>query len=208
MDKSSLLDTVQSTRWNLMGHMPAVVWISGLACSGKSTLALHLESRLLGMGIHAMTVDEESLDPRFDETLAQRMMLDKASLLFEAGLVAIVAMATTQQSDRAKARVRFPQGLFHEVFLDVPRLICEERDLRGAYSQNTKQVQPLRRVAGLRAPYEPHTNPELVLDCVELDVHACVEEVVKLLTDGGCLDRRYFARVINDKKGLPEEAAT
>lgn len=185
-------ESVQTMRWDLMGHMPAVVWLTGLPCCGKSTVAYALEARLLSMGIHCMTLDEELIDPRFDISVAHRMMLDKAALLYEAGMVALVSMTSPRREDRIQARVRFPQGLFHEVFLDVPQVICEERDLVCRYE--AAKCGDAKALAGLTFPYEPHSRPELVLDGVDLDVDQCVDKLVRLLTDGGCLDRRYFKR--------------
>lgn len=194
--RSSPLPATDLMRWSLNGHMPAVIWISGLPASGKTILATSLELRLLKMGFHVVTLDESLIDSRYSHSSAHRAMLDKVSLLFHAGQVVIVSMQSPTRKERILSRSTFPKGLFYEVFLDAPHMVCAERDFYNRYSESGA-VKLSSRI-GVVSSYEPHRNPEISLDVVGLSAPECVEELVVLLTDGGCLDRRELPRSVEE----------
>ncbi len=190
--QSSSLPATDLMRWSLNRHMPAVVWISGLPASGKTSLATALELRLLNMGFHAIALDESLIDARLSQSSAHRAMLDKAALLFHAGQVVVISMISPTRKERILSRSFFPKMLFYEVYLDAPELVCAERDLHHRYSNKGEIIVSSRQACPIR--YEPHRNAEMSLDVVGLSVRECVEELVVMLTDGGCLDRREMQR--------------
>lgn len=52
---------VASARQLRYGHAGAVIWLTGLSASGKSTLAMGLEERLLAMGYACYTLDGDNV---------------------------------------------------------------------------------------------------------------------------------------------------
>ncbi len=144
----------------------AVVWLTGLPASGKSTLASRLEERLRGLGRAAVVLDgdevREALVPRpgyspeerdaFYETLARL-----AALLARQGHPVLVAATAPRRAHRAAARALAPR--FVEVFVDVPAEECARRDPKGLWAQARAGAAPTLPGAG--APYEPPEAPEV-----------------------------------------------
>lgn len=155
----------------------AVVWITGLPSSGKSTLAeqlrgrLHVPSAVLdGDAVREALVPRPGYDPAgrhaFYETLARL-----AALLAHQGLVVIVAATANRKAYRDVARTLAPR--FVEVFLDVPIEECRRRDTKHLYSASTPNLP------GAGAEYERPEAPEVTV--TKGDSGRAIEEVLRLL---------------------------
>jgi bifunctional enzyme CysN/CysC len=86
-----------------------------------------------------------------------------ASLLADAGVVALVSIISPYAAGRAAARAVHDQaGLpFVEVFVNTPLEECERRDPKGLYAR--ARAGELPGFTGVDAPYEPPTAPDLEL---------------------------------------------
>jgi adenylylsulfate kinase-like enzyme len=51
----------RGSRCQRFGHASAVIWLTGLSASGKSTLAMGLEARLLALGYACYTLDGDNI---------------------------------------------------------------------------------------------------------------------------------------------------
>jgi len=162
----------------------AVVWVTGLPSSGKSTLARALADRLRARGETAAVLDGDELRaalhpaPGFgpEERAAFYATLgDLAALLAGQGLVAIVAATGHRRTfrDRARAAAR----RFLEVFVDVPAATCAARDAKGLWAAARAGTAP--ELPGHGVPYEPPLAPEVVAAGGEDP--AAVERILALL---------------------------
>ena len=159
-------------RWQSLGHAGATIWFTGLPAAGKSTIASAVECRLVGEGRPAFMLDGDNLrhglngDLGFGEDARAenvRRTAHVARLLAESGTIAIVGLVSPYARDREQAaslhgEVDLP---FVEVFVDTPLALCEERDPKGLYAR--ARAGDLAGMTGIDAPYEPPTNPDLVL---------------------------------------------
>jgi adenylyl-sulfate kinase len=173
-------------RREAIGQRGCVVWLTGLSGSGKSTVALRVERRLLELGKVAYTLDGDNIrhglcsDLGFkpdDRRENIRRVGEIVRLMADAGVVAIVALISPYRHDRASVRGRIPEGRFVEVFVDAPLAVCEDRDPKGLYARARSGEIP--NFTGISAPYEAPENPELVLQTAESDIDACVDRVVE-----------------------------
>jgi adenylyl-sulfate kinase len=165
-----------------------VVWLTGLPCSGKSTLAAGLADRLAARAVPVCVVDGDELRrglcsdlgfTREDRRENLRRAAEIARLLATSGVVAVVALISPYREDRARARALAPPGSFLEVFVDCPVSVCRERDPKGHYRRADRSEIP--EFTGVTAPYEPPAEPELRLPTHELSVEACLERLVLLV---------------------------
>jgi bifunctional enzyme CysN/CysC len=176
-------------RWEVLGQRGAVVWMTGLPSSGKSTIAHALEERLIASGQPAYVLDGDNLrhglngDLGFsdeDRTENVRRTAHVARLLADAGVVAVVSLVSPFAADRANARelVESEDLPFHEVWVSTSLEECEQRDPKGLYKK--ARAGELPGFTGVDAPYEAPARPDLELGS-GVSVDDAVERVVDAL---------------------------
>ncbi|HXP93058.1 MAG TPA: adenylyl-sulfate kinase, partial [Candidatus Binatia bacterium] len=166
------------------GHAGAVVWMTGLSSSGKSTLALALERRLFARGNLVYVLDGDNIrsglnsDLGFaleDRTENIRRVGEVAALFADAGAIVITAFISPFAADRATARRAAPTA-FHEVYVKASLDACEARDPNGLYRR--ARAGEIAEFTGISSPYEPPNAPELVIDTEHNTPEACVERLL------------------------------
>jgi bifunctional enzyme CysN/CysC len=150
----------------------ATIWLTGLSGSGKSTVAVELERRLVAEGRPAYVLDGDNLrhglnaDLGFtDEDRAEnvRRVGEVARLMADAGVVALVPVISPFRAGRDGVRAMHEAAgvPFLEVFVDTPIEVCEQRDPKGLYAK--ARAGELTGFTGIDSPYEPPASPELVV---------------------------------------------
>jgi bifunctional enzyme CysN/CysC len=168
----------------------ATVWLTGLSGSRKSTVAVAAERALVAAGRPAYVLDGDNLrhglngDLGFsatDRAENVRRVGHVASLLADAGVVALVPLVSPYRADRDLVRgLHSDAGLpFVEVFVDTPIELCEQRDPKGLYKK--ARAGELTGFTGIDAPYEAPTSAELVLTPADGDPAAMAAAVLALL---------------------------
>ncbi|MFI6433122.1 sulfate adenylyltransferase subunit CysN [Rhodococcus oryzae] len=150
----------------------ATVWLTGLSASGKSTVAVELERRLVASGVPAYRLDGDNLRHGLNSDLGfgaadraenVRRVGEVAQLLADAGMVAVASLISPYREDRDRVRAQhIAAGLpFIEVFIDTPIEQCEARDPKGMYAK--ARAGEITGFTGVDDPYEAPTDAELVL---------------------------------------------
>src|SRR6187549_710367 len=144
------------------------IWLTGLPCSGKSTIARTLARRFLRRGRRVEVLDgdlvRQSLSyglgfNREDRDRNIRRIAFVASLLARNGVIVIVAVVSPYRAARDEARRSL--GRFFEVHVDCPISECERRDVKGMYKR--ARAGELRGFTGVDDPYEAPLEPELTV---------------------------------------------
>ncbi len=184
----------RAERERLLGQRPVTVWLSGLFASGKSSIAFGLEKRLVDAGHPASVLDGTALrhgisqDLGFgpdDRTSAVLRAASIARILNDAGLVAIVALASPLAADRQLAREVVGTDRFVEVHCAAPLGACEARDPDGVYARARRgELGPF---PGVTSPYEAPESPELALPTHEIGLEEAIARVLRLLEERGDL---------------------
>ncbi|WP_040796160.1 adenylyl-sulfate kinase [Nocardia higoensis] len=170
----------------------ATVWLTGLSGSGKSTVAVELERRLVAEGRPAFLLDGDNLRHGLNADLGfsaadraenVRRVGEVARLFADAGVIAVVSLISPYRADRDRARaVHEAAGLpFLEVFVDTPLEICEARDPKGMYAK--ARAGEIRGFTGVDDPYEAPEHPALVLRPEDGDPGAMARAILALLED-------------------------
>jgi bifunctional enzyme CysN/CysC len=174
-------------------HNGAVVWLTGLPASGKSTLARALERRLFGNGGSPVLLDGDTLraglnsDLGFsaaDRTENIRRLAEVATHLARNGHIAIVAAVSPSREDREAAR-RIADTAFREIYVATPAEVCESRDPKGHYAK--ARAGSLPAFTGTGNDYQPPTDCELTLDTSAGSVSDATDEIEGMLTKTGIL---------------------
>lgn len=180
-------DLDRSERWASTGQQGAVVWLTGLSGSGKSTVAAALEGLLLAAGRVAYRLDGDNLRHGLNQDLGFteddrreniRRVSEVAALFADAGVVALVPLISPYRESRDLARsVASAAGLdFFEVFVDTPIEECERRDPKGLYAK--ARAGEITGFTGIDDPYESPERPELTLTPAD---GSAVEQAAKVL---------------------------
>ncbi len=152
------------------GHQGAVLWLTGLSASGKSSLAMALEHALMGLGYSCYVLDGDNVRNGLNcnlgfgpEDRAEniRRVGETAALFADAGLICITAFISPYRADRGRARHACRQA-FHEIYIAADLATCESRDPKGLYKK--ARAGELPDFTGIGAPYEPPEAPELIVD--------------------------------------------
>jgi bifunctional enzyme CysN/CysC len=187
----------QEMRERLNGHRAAVLWMTGLSGSGKSTVARQLEKRLYSLGVRTLYLDGDNLRHGLNGDLAFgpadrkeniRRTAEVARIGYEHGAVVLCTLISPYAADREFARSLLPHGRFLEIYVKCDLEVCKRRDPKGMYARAIKGE--IVNFTGVDAPYEAPAAPELV---IETDLHSAdelVEQIIERLLNAGIIETR------------------
>lgn len=143
------------------------IWLTGLPCSGKTTLANQICDDLLLHNRRAYVLDGDEIRKglcadlgfsRDDRREQSRRVAHMAKMITNVGAIAIVALISPYAEDRMMARKIHGSIPFLEVWLDTPLAICRERDIKGLYA--AANLGALKDLTGVDSPYERPSAPD------------------------------------------------
>jgi len=179
-------------RQQLNGHRGCTVWLTGLSGSGKSTIAVELEKRLLERGVRTYILDGDNIRHGLNKNLGFspedrteniRRIGEVAKLFSDAGLVAVTAFISPYRADRDQVRAIMQPGDFIEVFVDCPVEVCEQRDVKGLYKK--ARAGEIKEFTGISAPYEAPSKPEMVIETSGQSVEKSALQILAYLERQG-----------------------
>jgi cytidine diphosphoramidate kinase len=155
-----------------MAKLP-VVWITGLAGSGKTTLGNRLALELRGQGRAVVHVDGDNVRALMGSDLGYgtRDRIDNAYRIarlckFLQGEGVLVVCSTMSLYEEIWHFNRQNLDPYLQVYLDVPRSVLEARDQKGLYSG--VPLGQASDVVGVDQPGELPIESDLVLENVDL----------------------------------------
>ncbi len=173
-------------RSKLKNQKAKCIWLTGLSGSGKSTIAHALEYDLFKKKKHCYVLDGDNLrynissDLGFskkDKSENLRRVAEISKLMFDAGLIVIVALISPYEKDRKFAKSLFKKKDFFEIFVSTPLNICKKRDPKKLYvnSKNKKNFNMI----GTKGDYQKPKNPDLVVDTSKESLNKIVKKISK-----------------------------
>jgi adenylyl-sulfate kinase len=180
----------RDARWLAIDQRGATVLLTGLPASGKSTIAVELERRLVDSGQSAYLLDGDNIRHGLSEDLGFspgdrsehiRRVGQVARLMADSGTIAIASLISPLAVDRAHLRKAHEQANlpFLEVFVATPVEECERRDPKGLYAR--ARGGEIRGFTGVDARYEPPEHPELRVDTSTSGAYDAVSQIIELL---------------------------
>ncbi|QIL80954.1 adenylyl-sulfate kinase [Diaphorobacter sp. HDW4A] len=170
------------------GHVGAVIWLTGLSASGKSTMAMALERALFARSWSTYVLDGDNLrhglnadlgfSPK-DRSENVRRIGRVAALFADAGQICISACISPFQEDRAAARTAAQPHRFIEIHVSADLNTCEGRDPKGLYRKARSGSLP--GFTGIDSPYEVPHQPDLVLNTQANDIATCLRTLETLV---------------------------
>lgn len=184
----------QADRERRNGHKGAVIWLTGLPSSGKSTLAHEVERRLFERGCQTYVLDGDNIRHRLNRDLGFspeerreniRRISEVARLFADAGMLVLAAFISPYREDRAQARGLNPRDRFIEVYCKAPVEICAQRDPKGLYKRAFRGE--IQGFTGVDAPYEEPLSPEITVDTGRSSIDFCATAILHFLEHKGIL---------------------
>ncbi len=170
------------------------VWLTGLPCSGKTTIAQKLSEVLRSHGYKVEVLDGDvirnyiskglgfSREDRFENI---RRVSFVAKLLTRNGVITLVAVISPYREMRKMAKEMIGDD-FIEVFVNAPVEVCEERDVKGMYKM--AREGKIKGFTGIDDPYEPPENPDVECKTAEETVEESVRKIISVLKERGYVE--------------------
>lgn len=183
--------TIQKEDRNrLNGHRGAVVWLTGLSGSGKSTIANALDYQLYQRNIRSYVLDGDNIRHGLNKDLGFsekdrveniRRIGEVAKLFVDSGQIVVTAFISPFQRDRDIVRTLFSEEEFYEVYVKCPLETCEARDPKGLYEK--ARSGEIKQFTGIDSPYEAPEEPELVVATDKLTVEESTRKIIRYLSE-------------------------
>ena len=176
------------------GQRPATVLLTGLAGSGKTSLAALLERALFDLGRVAIRLDGSTMRRGLNRDLGftaadrsenLRRSMETAKLVNDDGLICIAAFVAPLAATRDKAAELVGGDRFLVVHCAAPLEHCRRNDSTGLYAE--AEAKGLENIPGVDFEYEPPESPDLTLPTHEIDAEESVNRILDLLRSRGFL---------------------
>src|SRR5271154_705859 len=181
-------------RQRLLGQRGAIIWMTGLSGSGKSTIAAVLEATLLERGRLAYRLDGDNVRHGLNKNLGFsaddraeniRPVGEGAKIFADAGALTIVSLISPYNADRQAVRASSPAGDFIEVYINVTLETAKKRDPKGLYKKAL--AGEIRSFTGIDDPYEPPERPEIIIDTEATTPEQAAGQILAYLENHGYL---------------------
>lgn len=164
-------------------YEPAVIWLTGLSGSGKSTISDYLVGQLEAKGLRVEPLDGDKVREIFPATGFSRADRDAhikrigfvASRLEHHGVFVVASFVSPYAESRDFVRSLCKR--FIEVHVDTPLDVCEARDPKGLYKRVRRGE--IKQFTGVDDPYEAPVNPELRIDTTRMSVAEAADVILE-----------------------------
>ena len=163
----------------------AVIWLTGLSGSGKSTIAEAVEKELHARGFFTKLLDGDNIRSGINSNLGFsaedrqeniRRISEVAKLFMEGGVVTLCSFVSPTIAIREEARTIIGAEDFLEVFVHAPLEVCEARDVKGLYKKARAGI--IKDFTGISAPFEEPEAPFITLRTDQHSLEACKNELI------------------------------
>ena len=162
--------------------MSFIIWMTGLPCSGKTTIAKKLVEHIPNLAILDGDEMRELLSPNEDFSRNgiinhNKKVANIAKLLLKHGVSVCVSKISPFIENRDDARQILKDHNFLEFYIKCSIDSCEKRDVRGMYKK--ARNGEMSNFIGIHVTYEPPTNPELVVDTESSTIDDSVQKILE-----------------------------
>jgi len=172
---------------NYLDFLRTTILLTGLPCSGKTTIAKKLKEELENKGYNVVHLDGDDVRTKLNSDLGfsdkdrkeNLRRISHVSQLFNNNLNIVLASfvsPTEEMRELIKSNLEHYKLCFVDCSLDT----CMKRDVKGMYKKAKLGI--IKNFTGFSAPFEKPKNPDIVVNTDELDLDKTVEKILgKLL---------------------------
>ena len=163
--------------------MPFVLWMTGLPCSGKTTIARKLQENIPNLAILDGDELREWLSPKDFSKEGRnehnRKVAHLAKLLLKHNVPVSVSLISPYKENRDSARKIIGNDNFVETYVKCSLDVCEKRDVKGMYQK--ARNNEIKSFTGIDDPYDIPENPELVIETENKTLDDSVKQILDYL---------------------------
>ena len=168
--------------------MAFCIWMTGLPCSGKTTIVRKLAETIPNLAILDGDELREWFSPKDFSKEARdehnRRVAHLAKLLLKHNVPMGVSLISPYKENRANAReIVGDDTKFFEVYVDASLAQCEERDVKGLYKLAREGV--IKEFTGISDPYEAPKNAEIIIDSSGITPEKLVDQIYHKIKELG-----------------------
>ncbi|MFH1594014.1 MAG: adenylyl-sulfate kinase [Candidatus Omnitrophota bacterium] len=162
------------------------LWLTGLPCAGKTTLAKRIKAELDNRGYNTTHLDGDDVRNALNENLGfsvedrkenLRRIAHVAKLFNKSGIFVIASFVSP--TIELRGMVKKIVGNFKLVYVKCNLDECERRDVKGMYKRARRGE--IAQFTGVSAPFEEPKTANIVIDTKKNDIETCVEHIIKKL---------------------------
>lgn len=160
------------------------LWLTGLPCSGKTTIAKRLKEELDNNGFRTVHFDAEHIRGTLNADLGfsekdrvenLRRVAHVAKLFNDNGIFVIASFVSP--TNKMRRMIKEIIKNMKLVYLKCDLKICEKRDVKGMYRKARRGL--IREFTGISAPFEIPNNADVVVDTAKYDVESSVRKILE-----------------------------
>ncbi|MFH1045359.1 MAG: adenylyl-sulfate kinase [Candidatus Omnitrophota bacterium] len=166
-----------------MKLLRTTLWLTGLPCAGKTTLAKRLKEELDNRGYKTVHLDADDIRNKLNADLGfspedrkenLRRVAHISKLFNENGNFVVTSFVSPTNEYRKMAKEII--GNFKLVFVKCSVKTCEERDIKGMYKK--ARSGEIKDFTGVSAPFEEPVDADVVVDSQENSIEDCVKKIL------------------------------
>jgi len=163
--------------------MSFVLWMTGLPCSGKTTIARKLQKLIPELVIldgDELRAQSSSSDFSREGINENNRKVANLAKDFSMSKSVCVSLISPFKENREDARKIIGDNKFIEVHVKCSLSTCEERDVKGMYKKARRNE--IKDFIGIHTDYEIPDNPELIVNTETNPLDECVTQISAYLT--------------------------
>lgn len=160
--------------------MKQIFWLTGLPCSGKTTIANELAKRTNAEILDGDDIRKFMKNQDFSEEGRKKHMLSVAEIAYRFSKYANVVVALVSPIKAVREEIKEKYSNVTEIWVKCDLDECIKRDVKGMYK--LAKEGKIKNFTGIDAPYEEPTtgeNKTTFVDTNALNVIQCVETILQ-----------------------------
>ncbi len=179
---------MRKSKEKLLNQRAKVIWMSGLSCAGKSTIAAELEKELFKRGYVTQILDGDNIRMGLNKNLGftdedrvenLRRIAELSKLFINCGIITINSFISPTEESRKSAKSIIGEDDFIEVYINAPIEVCEQRDTKGLYKKARQGL--IKNFTGIDSLFEPPKNPDIEIRTDLLTIKESIDKLVKFI---------------------------
>ncbi|MCD6112027.1 MAG: adenylyl-sulfate kinase [Bacteroidales bacterium] len=173
---------------SLLKQYSKAIWITGLPCSGKTSISIALKKKLSKEGFFSVILDGDVIrkginnDLNFsekDRIENIRRVAEISKIFINNNVITINAFISPTENIRNMAAKIIGKDNFIEIFVNCPVEICEKRDVKGLYKK--ARNGEIKNFTGIDSVYENPVNPDLIINTDKLSIDDSVNKIYEFI---------------------------